>query len=514
MNKLLSVFIAIAMVMTVSSAFAFNPTTTGADIVLHHGGASASSSTFFDNVRSLCVSNADVFVDSSENTPNPGNALDQANTFDGNYWVVACEVDPSTVSGLAGTRKMLYYKRDEGGSGVGVSPLAAQIDVAFMAVNIANCPSVNSGSVNFHVCDYASDGSSASELAPLEVGSSDVEPQIFAAPLNNPTGIDFNNDGTPDSNPVADLSQLTPESAGYLTFGTVVNLRMYQGLQSDQFPASSACNPSNAGYAANGESEACMPSLTTTAVTSLMATSRRVDSVEEIAPSASTAGLTDSVVHICRRVQGSGTQAQHNRHYYNYPCEPNQDGDFDVSTPQGPGFGNFFTLNEGSADLARCLLSYNDGTNEGAKNPNPSLRTRWAIGLQSLTRTDTITRKFRYVKIDGVAPTIDNVHAGRYSQWYGQSFQRTSGLTGDQNAVLDEIVAQQNDPAALADFNVTHAFGIGGWVAVPNATNVPAATLNHNNPIGRFERTTNNGTPNSCAKPRAYGANGVPIEVR
>lgn len=551
MHKVLKLSIAGAAGLVTSAVWAWNPTVLSADIELHHAGASASSSTFFDNVRGLCVGDADVFVDVGV-IDDATNALDTDNLFEGNYWVVACEMNSSTIPGLAGggsgaggNQRVLYYKRDAGGSGVGVFPVAAQSDVAFMGIDETNCPTVN-GANNFHVCSgYSTSAGNTSlhELAAPELGSSDVEPQIFAASLNNPTGVDFDNDGFADVNPIADVSTLTPEGAGYLGFGVVVNTRMYVGLQFDQFDGSSVCNPGNVGYGsiedpnANANSEACMPSMSKSAATSLFASGRQANEVGEVADKSlmplnggdgdatdditalnlkPLENLTDDRIQICRRVQGSGTQAQHNIEYFNYPCEANQDGDFDVTRPATVSFlDNSVTNNSGSSDLSRCMLSYNRGTNEGSANPNQFGRVRWAIGLQSLTRTDTYSRQFRYVKIDGVSPTIENMHAGRYTQWYGQSFQRAPiSLSTGQNQVLDQIVASQNDPATLADFNVGHGFGVGGWVAVPNSTNIPSAMFNPAAPIGRFEKVNNGGVPSSCATPRAFGANGVGIELR
>ena len=551
MNNYFKFTVAGALAVAATSAWSFNPTTTAADIELHHSGASASSSTFFNNVRQLCVDSAeaDIFVDDGV-VANAANGLDAANTFTGDYWVVACEVDETTIPGLTpgggsgagGNYRMLYYKRDAGGSGVGVFPVAAQSNVAFMGIDTTNCPTVNGGD-KFHECTGYSTGAgntSLHELAAPELGSSDVEPQIFAAPLNIPTGVDFDNDGSADANPAADVSVLTPEGAGYLGFGVVVNTRMYTGLQYDQFDVGSGCNPNDAGYDItdinnDANSETCMPTMTSESVTSLFASGRQVNQIGEIAdtgtmPADTTDGdatddvtatdvkplenLTDDVVQVCRRVQGSGTQAQHNITYFNYPCEANQDGDFDVAFPAVPSiFDTSITFNSGSSDLARCLRDYNTGGNE--KGANPFGRKRWAVGLQSLTRTDTFSRQFRYVKIDGVAPTIENMHAGRYSQWYAQSFQRAPvALSSEQNAVLDQIVASQNNPTTLAGFNVTHGFGVGGWVAVPDGTNPPAATLDENAPIGRFEKVQAAGLPSSCATPRAFGANGVPIELK
>ena len=544
MNNYLKLSVAGVLTVATLNAWSFNPTTTAADIELHHAGASASSSTFFNTVRQLCVGDADVFVDDGV-IANASDGLDSANTFTGDYWVVACEVDETTIPGLTpgggsgtgGDYRLLYYKRDAGGSGVGVFPVAAQSGVAFMGIDATNCPSVNSAD-NFHECTGYSTGTgntSLHEIAPPELGSSDVEPQIFAAPLNIPTGIDFDNDGNEDPNPPANVNDLTSESAGYLGFGVVVNTRMYTGLQFDQFESGTGCNPGDAGYditdinnAAN--SEACMPTMTSDAVSSLFVSGRLVNEIGEISdptvmpPDGGDGNatddvtsedvkplenLTDNVIQVCRRVEGSGTQAQHNITYFNYPCDRDSDAEFNVAEPAFESFfDNSITENSGSSDLARCLRDYNIGGNE--KGANPAGRVRWAIGLQSLTRTDTFSRQFRYVKVDGVAPTIENMHAGRYSQWYAQSFQRaTVALSAPQNAVLDQIVASQNNPATLAGFNVTHGFGVGGWVAVPEPSNPPTADINPAAPIGRFEQEDSAGSPSSCALPKVLKVRGT-----
>ena len=440
MNNYLKLSAAGALVVAMTNAWSFNPTTTAADIELHHAGASASSSTFFNNVRQLCVGDADIFVDDGV-IANAANGLDSANTFTGNYWVVACEVNESTIplitpgggSGAAGNYRLLYYKRDAGGSGVGVYPVAAQSNVAFMGIDSTNCPTVGTAD-NFHECTgYVAGPGSLQELAPPELGSSDVEPQLFDALLNTPAGIDYNNDGdSTEPNPAANLASLTAEPAGLLGFGVVVNTRMYTGLQYDQFDAGSGCHPDDAGYDitninSDANKEHCMPTMTSESITSLFLNGRQVDEIEEIIedlmvmPGNSMDGdpsddvttgnvdplenLTDHKIQICRRVRGSGTQAQHNLTYYNYPCDIDSDGGFDLAEPaEASVFFNDVTENSGSSDLARCLRDYNIGGNE--KGANPGNRTRWAIGLQSLTRTDSFSRQFRYVKIDGVAPTI------------------------------------------------------------------------------------------------------------
>ena len=258
MNKYLKVAFTTGLLAVATNAWSFNPATTNPDVEIHHAGASASSSTFFNSVRDLCVGDADVFVDDGV-VANASDGLDDANTFTGDYWVIACEVTENNGgnenvpfipglsgggSGAGGNYRLLYYKRDAGGSAVGVFPVAAQSNVAFMGIDATNCPTLGTAD-RFHQCTGYSPGpGSLQELAPPELGSSDVEPKLFSASLNTPgDDIDYNNDGNETFPPSADLSSLTAEPAGFLGFGVVVNTRMYTGLQFDQFEVGSRLPP-------------------------------------------------------------------------------------------------------------------------------------------------------------------------------------------------------------------------------------------------------------------------------
>ena len=553
-----------------SSVSAFDPAT-GADITIYHAGASASSSTFFENVVGLCLDNdnLDVFwdLDSDNAIPDQNNVFAPGTKYEASYWAIACETDSTKIPGLPGgtTFKMFYSKRDSGGSAVGVYPLAGDLPVAFMKIDEGNCPGyaadITAGTREVHECDY--DNRSATndddDLQVPNFGSSDVEPALFAAPSNNPQ-TDYNNDGTIDDvvaaagNPSLAPLDLTRRSAGYLGFGIVGNLRLWQALQYDQFPSDSVCNPGNASYDASGVNTAsnaldCMPSLTKAAVASLMARNRQVDELDEILDLANLPAavndldktndgaaplndLNDNFVEVCRRVEGSGTQAQNNVYFFNYPCDNTLDGGINTAVPAEedgiPFFGNgFFELindkiaeNAGSSDLSRCLNDYQNGTNDSGKNARGFARA--AIGLHSTTKSDGLTSDYRFFKIDGVAPTIENMQSGRYQQYFAQSYQTNPGnVNANQQAVFDTIVDKQNDPVQLGGFNkVQHYTKVGtadenatkgGWQNIPSATNLPS-TSTFAAPIARFPRVDFAASVNSCALPTAYPEEDEPID--
>src|SRR5262249_10496639 len=133
---------------------------------------------------------------------------------------------------------------------------------------------------------------------------------------------------------------------------------------------------------------------------------------------------TGSAIYICRRIASSGTQAAYETHYLRARCETNapqfvlpNDGS-DIRTggdpnkllriphPRGTVFAGAAT-----SDVRDCLDAHHHFN-------------RWAIGLLS---TENIgnngNREFRYIKVDGAAPTLLNAAFGRWSHLTEQSMQ-------------------------------------------------------------------------------------------
>lgn len=147
------------------------------------------------------------------------------------------------------------------------------------------------------------------------------------------------------------------------------------------------------------------------------------------APSALT-GDTNPV-HICRRVETSGTQAASNVYFLNNPCA-NANPTSGYKTPRKVNFadgtavvldtathgvaGNFedfggdaFTIFEGSGtgDARNCLSRRSAGNNPA--NVNDGLGS-YAVGVVSLENAPAAGR--RYLKLDGVSPNAYQVPVG------------------------------------------------------------------------------------------------------
>lgn len=557
-------------------------------VVVWHGGASASTA----SMESAVVS---TFCDPLQ----PVDVLEDARSLGKPaFWSVACIVKPG-VTGMTAGNKLLWSKRDEGGSGVGVGPVKVQNAIGFMKPSTGlgtNCPSASStrtvggivsniwnctgftytwtasgvGSVaaTFNEADPTSGG----VMRAVDIGTSDIEPDKFASTfaLNVPSA-DMNLDGVTnasDTLPAYDTSGLTATPAALLTFGVPVNVRMYQDLQRAQFPSGhplfNDCNPDSGvsygnitpavydgfGNATSGgildarnnaNSEKCMPSLTGNEIRSIASRGgaiRNSTDMQYETPfgsavfttlSATAKGATSNAIAFCRRVNGSGTQAQFNAIMLGYPCDATGDGSIDTLVPEVAA--SVVMLNEGSGDVEKCLNDFNDGTNTTAQNA--ALAKRWAIGLQSLEKnnpnltTGVFPNKYRFIKVDGFAPTLANVHAGDYYDVASQSVQykstavdvfpvlsaaRLAVASSTFNALSTGLQNANNLPA----LNKTHAFGVASWLGIPSntlASNIPTAALDLTRPVSWYRRVsgTSSGVStsvNTCALPSMFKKTG------
>lgn len=575
-----------------------------ANVVIWHSGATASTSSLQTAVVEAFCDSAqpvDILEDARSYTvaPNPGGATDilKAGVAKPDFWSVACRLKaglPGTLATRAGD-KLLWSKRDEGGSGVGVGPVAAAYGLGFMKPSTGagnNCPGNDATIRNYPrtvagvsttvwncngfavpvvpaLSDPLSEASASADgvRRSPDIGTSDIEPDKFASVfLENVSSSDFNLNGTRgevgDTLTSYEVGTLTKEGMAQLIFNTPVNLLMYQDLQRAQFPVGhplyNDCNPgSTAGYntvvtvappLANtnitGNTEKCMPSLTASEIRAIMGTSGAIRKATDFqAEYTSATGIltygtgeytplsattiydvadvaaTDDTIMVCRRVEGSGTQAQFNAMLLGYPCDPNAaDGSVDTLRPEGENLITtpFVVENESSGDVEKCLNDYNDGTNTNtnATNKNTALRKRWAIGVQSLEKNTPSAvgvygSRYRFIKIDGFAPTLVNAHAGDYFDVGQQSLQYRTGalpVVVDAFATLKSFI---QDPLKLPALNKVHAFGHSGWLASPSATYKPDSRLSLIRPVSWYRRVSYNpSVANTCALPSMFNAKG------
>lgn len=541
-------------------------------VVLWHSGASASTSSVQTAVvEAFCETDNVNAVDAID-------ILEDARALGKpEFWSVACIGKATLPSTLAG-KKIIWSKRDEGGSGVGVAPLALGKAISFMKPSTGagtNCPSISSqrrvidvgaiGSsepvdtvVNVWNCTgfaipatvNEADATVDAVVRVPDLGTSDIEPDKFASTFaENVSNSDFDLDGTraptdPDDVLGAyDATGLTKEGLAQLLFGVPVNVLMYQDLQRAQFPGDGpggladhplydSCNPAGLNYGsitstgANANKEMCMPSLTGDEIRSIIAKNGAIRSAADFQKetafqsgtfaSITATGTTDQTIQICRRVRGSGTQAQMNAIFLGYPCDATGDGSIDTLLPEGrTPLTTFVTEGESSGDVEKCLNDFNDGTN--TTGDNASSRTRWAIGVNSMEKNNTLSNRYRFVKVDGFAPTLLNAHAGDYYDIARQTLQyKTAGVPTVTVDAFNAFKVFLADPLKLPSLNKSHPFGTSGWLGAPSAAVTPDSELNFTRPVSWMRRVSVSGTPNTCALASAFkktGGTGTDITV-
>lgn len=448
---------------------------------------------------------------------------DNGNGKDQNAYL--CVLNPSNpaLTGLAaGKANLLIYKRSEGGSAMGVSPLVAEANgnvanatIDYLKVdNAANCTvPVASGGLSRITCTYTSGNPAFSQAHVSDFGISDVDPLQFRD-ANTPAGF------APVT--TADVNKLTVKSAAAFVFNVPVTLKLRNALQEAQFPVTSKCNPRNAGYttgfSGKAESAACMPSLNTGLITSIM--TGKINSWSQL-KLGTTGNLFDNAVspastvsddrlHICRRVNGSGTQAQLNNKFLNYPCNATATPPA-VDTGALPEAVNSAQVHamSTSGGVTECLNELNAGTNTVGTSFNNTYGDRWAIGIQAVDLNANLANAFRFIKVDGVTPTLQNVVNGKYRDWVELTFQYNTKHVFDlsEKLIVEEVIKQAGNPAVLAGLNLTavNSFGQGGFLAVPQSFAAPAnGKLVLSRPVNPLSHGTTTAKTDNCRYPAIY----------
>ena len=540
-NYLMQAAIATALAASAGSAFAYLPTSNAdADKVIYWSGASASTRSAQDAVIDFVCDVA----------AGPINVMSRTSN-----WGVACNTSAAKTPAL-GAARVLVVKRDNGGSGVGVGPVQQGISINFLDVSTGgggNCLGADVGNSSSNGTAYSERSCGALNVAHTpDIGTSDIEPTKFTG-LNSPVLRPTDGPGILPNTPVPfdpnGLAFAKTAVLGDLVFNTPVNLGLYKALQSAQFSATSPCYPSvnNGAYtqvvavntddantavdesisAPMGETEACMPSLTKEEVASLMAGQIKnwdefkvldttTNTTVPLSTAANNAGLplpTVISVQVCRRVAGSGTQAQFNAEFLGVNCTAG------VVPPKVANssalFLPFVAENSSATNVEQCLDDFNTGANTSGKNPVANTK-RWAIGLRS---TETSNKpllvspywnySYRFIKIDGIAPTIENVHRGDYWNWASQNLNAAPTANADVLAVFDVIATKAFTVTGLQNLNndCKHPYGRGCWLGTPKQGGPAIAAVfdvdivPQVNPINNFTRAPNGKPQNTCQTP-------------
>lgn len=435
-----------------------------------------------------------------------------------------CRTSANVPGVTAGLRLAIY--KSSGGSGEGVTPVSAATSLRFLDLSqLPDVASCRTGQVVRNTADFMAytnhtscDG--AGKLAVPRAGLSDVNPELVggvSTPLSVraltqivwglPVSKNLRNalqsvqglvrSTVPHDDPSRDTEEAMPTLAraqvAGLFAGAIKSWDQFYDSKGTPFPLSSflAPRPPRDPDASGGSPGAYLPER-----------------------------ATGNTVYICRRIASSGTQASYEIHYLRARCEadvpafvkPNDGSDLNtggdpnrlvrIAHPAGNVFAGI-----GTGDVRECLDAH-------------AQFNRWAIGVLSTENVgNNGNRKFRFVKVDGTAPTLLNAFLGRWTHVTEQSMQWRRSFdpalkTSDEGRVLSFVAQNLGLPRVIAALNsgFVHPWGQGGYLA-PATSAFPAprppvtAESLRLDPVGTLTRSL--GRLNNCGEPLVVRTSGL-----
>ena len=350
----------------------------------------------------------------------------------------------AAASPILPNKNVALFKSDIGGSGQGVFPVYLRSQRGFL--DLTSC-GTRAGTVPNYTC------AGEQQKVPM-AGVSDVEPGMF-------TGVNVPKDDPsypPGGLSSAQISDLDVRPLFQTIFAVAVNKALRDAMQSAQ------------GILPVGDAGA-EPTMSRTAAGSFFtgALTSPASGLGWQSLVKTTDVLKDSQVNICRRVDGSGTQASANAFFLTFPCNNNAlalaDKSFSDVGPDDQALSNVVStgnvfIYEGSTtgNVISCL---NAADTNGA----------YAIGHVSkenvpnavATATNPVGN-WRHVKLDGVSPNRDNTKGGQYDYFFESTMQwnklEFATLSTDQKGFLTAFAARARLPSSLAKLSSSAQNGV------------------------------------------------------
>jgi hypothetical protein len=448
------------------AAYALDPTTAstvvGTQYEIFLTGATASDSAVKAYVKNdLCAAGTyDIYQDIT-NGGSKG-----ANWFTMTCTMLGASPVPASLQG----QNVVIHKRTKIGSIYGVYPIVLNSYNEFMniksdrgsgacvadaAANTYNCSIVlatdptNGGRRdtprhlgNIDECDYTT-LAPANPVAPAAgldticrrstLGTADVEAEMFQADnMPNLPGDNFN---------FANIQSNVASTTRSRLFGQVFGVALSNGLWS----AIQTAQGLSGAPAADGSN---WPSLTKDQI-------RHVLSGQALSWTAVMAGATFTGtlnnIAICRREQGSGSQASSNYFFLNYPCDT---ATAPKKSTANVASGVFVKENISSSAAKACL----NGSETAAAGANPA-QAAGSIGVLSYNADPGASDTYKWIKIDGVVPSLMNSIVGKYDFWAETQAMYNNTLAGTELDFAQTLVSELKSPNRL---NVSSIKGIAG----------------------------------------------------
>lgn len=370
------------------------------------------------------------------------------------------------------------------------------------------------GTTNFSTYTlHASCASTSFTLTQTNVVPNGGVADVEAALLHNPN--------TGSSLSTAQLAFLNGAPGLDVVWGVAVTKNLFYALQVAEHLTDgskiSACNT------ANNDAPACAPTLTHNQVAGLY--SQQLFDWSQIAGLNNTtanAGAGDNTVYICRRDDGSGTEASFETQWLGERC-----GLSDLQIPIEDD--NIVFEAGGTGGVRSCLQALVQGgsippfVSGGATKTFATNYGAWGIGVMSSEVTSGNLSgagdEIRMIAVDGSLPTLENTVNGFWPYFSTDAFYliaKGNGVLASSDArlgVFQAIQARIGHPAFTKVSNAAFAgrpWGSGGDLApaalfwLTNVPTIPAtATTMTSNPTNAYTKAAS-GSPNNCDPPVIY----------
>jgi len=387
--------------------------------------------------------------------------------------VYACTM--SATSPILAGKKVALFKSDLGGSGQGVFPVyfGGAEGATRNTLDLGSCGAKGTYGAATYVC------TSDNVLKVSSAGVSDVEPGMFKG-INVP-GDDPNY--PQDGLSVDQLGELDTKALFQTVFGVAVNKALRNAMQTKQ------------GLTSGSDDDLQRPSMSLIEATSYFSGSLGSPSTgagwQPIVADGDAKKATR--VNVCRRVNGSGTQASANAHIAQFPCNTSPstvaDGTYsdnglsNVVASVGPTGSLFVFEGSSTGNVISCLGAAED-------------TAAYAVGHVS-KENDEAGTKWRHVKLDGISPNRANTKSGKYSYFFESTMQwhktHFAALDQDQQDFLTQFRDEAGKPDSLNKLSTATKQGV---VALPDAY-AGAFGVGTQNEIDFGSRVSRGG--NSCA---------------
>ena len=491
-SKTLAVAVAMACAGNVSALTlaSFNEADTANQLTLRISGSSAHDKGLMQLLRLTPAGGAEICALNTLDVYTSGTS----DTAPGNDTIYFCTAG-ADAGFAAGAKRLAIIKRSGGGSGTGVGGL-----IKAGSVTLDDGTSINSNYLNpanatvvaaagaaiaasgnfsgFTMHKSIASSLTVASATGADVGISDEEPTVFQKIFN------------PDLKS-SEMAALTVKGISSVIFGVPVTRGIYERLQAVEFATTNVCNPNNASYgnitnaASNANSEACMPSLSRAQLQGLYTgniadwaqlTSNHTDllNVATATTPDYTAGLVDTQIYLERRVASSGTQKGFEIYFTGENCL-NGAQSFLAS-------GANVVLNSSGSTIPTNLKNHDIAGRGGIG----ILSSELVVDTTGVLDSSTGAGKWRFIKVNGAAPTVLNAVKGSYDLFFESTLQYRNltvntlpALSVAKKAVADAIGNKLGLPNVVNDLNVsfTQTYGRGGLLgnAIDNAAEAPLA---------------------------------------